>query len=206
MRSGSKNMCSVRQRPMPSAPNLRAVSASSGVSALARTFRRAHAVGPFHQRGEVAGQLRLDHRDGADEDLAGGAIERDGLAGAAPLAAGRQRLAGVVHGDAAGAGDAGPAHAARDHRGVAGHAAARGQDALGGVHAVDVLGAGLDAHQDDRLALGGARPPPHRPRRRRRRRPRPGEAGRPFASSLRGALGSSVGCSSWSSARGIRRA
>ena len=31
-------MCSVRQRPMPSAPNARAVRASSGVSALARTF------------------------------------------------------------------------------------------------------------------------------------------------------------------------
>jgi hypothetical protein len=40
IRAGSKNMCSVRQRPMPSAPNLRAVSASSGVSALARTFMR----------------------------------------------------------------------------------------------------------------------------------------------------------------------
>ena len=38
MRSPSKNMCSVRQRPMPSAPKLRAVFASSGVSALARTF------------------------------------------------------------------------------------------------------------------------------------------------------------------------
>lgn len=38
MRCGSKNMCSVRQRPMPSAPNWRAVEASSGVSALARTF------------------------------------------------------------------------------------------------------------------------------------------------------------------------
>jgi hypothetical protein len=38
MRSGSKNMCSVRHRPMPSAPYLRAVSASSGVSALARTL------------------------------------------------------------------------------------------------------------------------------------------------------------------------
>ena len=40
MRAGSKNMCSVRHRPMPSAPNLRAVSASSGVSALARTLSR----------------------------------------------------------------------------------------------------------------------------------------------------------------------
>ena len=35
-RAGSKNMCSVRQRPMPPALKLRAVWASSGVSALAR--------------------------------------------------------------------------------------------------------------------------------------------------------------------------
>ena len=34
------NMCSVRQRPMPSAPKLRARAASSGVSALARTRSR----------------------------------------------------------------------------------------------------------------------------------------------------------------------
>ncbi len=34
------NMCSVRQRPMPWAPNSRAFAASSGVSAFARTFRR----------------------------------------------------------------------------------------------------------------------------------------------------------------------
>jgi hypothetical protein len=33
----------------------------------------------------------------------------------------------------------------------------------------------------------------------------PGEAGSPLASTLRGALGSSVGCSSWSSAAGFTR-
>ncbi len=38
MRSSSKNICSVRHRPMPSAPNLIAARASAGVSALARTF------------------------------------------------------------------------------------------------------------------------------------------------------------------------
>jgi len=42
----------------------------------------------------------------------------------------------------------------RDHRGVRGHAAARGEDAFGGVHAVNVLGAGLDPHQDDLAAIG----------------------------------------------------
>ena len=39
-RSSAMNMCSVRQRPMPCAPNSRALAASSGVSAFARTFRR----------------------------------------------------------------------------------------------------------------------------------------------------------------------
>ena len=38
MRSSSKNMCSVRHNPMPSAPNLRAWAASAGVSALVRTL------------------------------------------------------------------------------------------------------------------------------------------------------------------------
>src|SRR3546814_16669337 len=52
---------------------------------------------------------------------------------------------------AAGAGDAGTAHAARDDRGVAGHPAARGEDAPCLVHAVDVLRAGLGADEDDRL-------------------------------------------------------
>ena len=37
MRPGSKNMCSVRQSPMPSAPNSRATRASAGVSAFVRT-------------------------------------------------------------------------------------------------------------------------------------------------------------------------
>ena len=35
--SSSKNMCSVRQRPIPSAPSSRAFFASAGVSAFVRT-------------------------------------------------------------------------------------------------------------------------------------------------------------------------
>ena len=38
IRFSSKNMCSVRQSPIPSAPNLTAARASAGVSALARTL------------------------------------------------------------------------------------------------------------------------------------------------------------------------
>ena len=55
------------------------------------------------------------------------------------LAAGGHGLRVVIDADRAGAGDAGLAHAARDHRRVRGHAAARGENAFGGVHAVDVL-------------------------------------------------------------------
>ena len=146
-------MCSVRQRPIPSAPNFRAVSASSGVSALARTPRRRQRIGPFHQGAEIAGHRRLDHRHGADEDFARGAVQGDDFAGVHRLAGAGQRLRAVIDRDAAGAGHARPAHAARHHRGVAGHAAAGGQDAAGGVHAVDVFGAGLDPDQDHRLTL-----------------------------------------------------
>src|SRR6185436_10633187 len=39
IRSSAKNMCSVRQRPMPCAPKSRAVRASFGVSAFVRTPR-----------------------------------------------------------------------------------------------------------------------------------------------------------------------
>ena len=51
MRSSPKNMCSVRQRPMPSAPKARAPAASSGVSALARTpSRRRLSAQPMSRR------------------------------------------------------------------------------------------------------------------------------------------------------------
>ena len=40
----------------------------------------AHAVGPAHQRGELAGQRRLEHRHAAGEHLAGRAVDGDDLA------------------------------------------------------------------------------------------------------------------------------
>ena len=39
IRFSPKNMCSVRHRPIPSAPNSRALAESLGVSALVRTLR-----------------------------------------------------------------------------------------------------------------------------------------------------------------------
>ena len=112
----------------------------------------AHAVGPAHQGLEVAGQLRLDHRHGAVQHLALGAVDGDHVAsreGASARGEGPRRLVDV---DLAGAGHAGTPHAARHHGGVAGHAAARGDDAARRVHAVDVLWAGLLAHQDHGVA------------------------------------------------------
>ena len=51
-------MCSVRQRPIPTAPKLRATSASCGVSALVRTFIRIF-IGQKIGCGKITGQVRL---------------------------------------------------------------------------------------------------------------------------------------------------
>ena len=57
MRSPSKNICSVRHRPMPSAPKGGPGRRRGGLSALVRTFRLAVLVGPAHQAAEVAGPM-----------------------------------------------------------------------------------------------------------------------------------------------------
>ena len=53
MRLPSKNMCSVRVRPMPTAPNATAFCACSGVSALVRTGEPGGLGAPFHELAEV---------------------------------------------------------------------------------------------------------------------------------------------------------
>ena len=107
-------------------------------------------VGPAHQRGEVAGKLRLDHLDHARQHLAGRAVDGDDvprLEGAASHA----HFAGLqVDANFPSARDTGPAHAARHHRRVAGHAAPRRHDAAGSIHAANVLRAGLFTNQDHR--------------------------------------------------------
>ena len=57
--------------------------------------------------------------------------------------------AAVIHLDVAAAGHTAFAHAAGHDRRMGRHAAAGRQDALGCMHAVDILGRCLDAHQDD---------------------------------------------------------
>ena len=155
MRSASKNMCSVRHSPMPSAPNLRAVAASSGVSALVRTFSvRMESAQPISvPKSPVSSGWRIATLPLNTWPVPPSMV----MISPRVMITGRrrQRALGRVDLDHAGAGDAGPAHAARHHGGMAGHAAARRQDALGRMHAVNVFGAGLVAHQDDGAAFGG---------------------------------------------------
>ncbi len=129
----------------------------------ARIFRRirvdanpelADLIGPAHQRAEFARQFRLDHRHPSGQHLAQRSVDGDDVAGLEGTRADAHGAAAVIDTDGAAAGDAGLAHAARDHRGVRGHAAARGQNAFRRVHAVNVFGAGLDPHQNDLAAIG----------------------------------------------------
>ena len=55
----------------------------------------------------------------------------------------------IVNANIACARDTRRAHAARDHRRVRGHAPARGDNRFGGVHAVNVFGAGFYPHQNN---------------------------------------------------------
>jgi hypothetical protein len=106
-------------------------------------------------------QRRRRQRRAPGEHLAGRAVDGQHVAALEDLI-GRPALA--EHGgwpraastrSAGGAGDARLAHAARDDRGVRGHAAAGREDADRGLHADDVLGRGLGAAPEHVLALGG---------------------------------------------------
>ena len=78
-RSAPKNMCSVRQRPIPSAPKERARAASAGASALARTRRRAQLVGPRSTVLNSIRDLRRDQRHVIERDRARRPVDRDRL-------------------------------------------------------------------------------------------------------------------------------
>jgi hypothetical protein len=184
MRSASKNMCSVRHRPMPSAPNRARCGVERGLG-VGADLQAAHAVGPFHQLAkspDSSGSIIFTAP--ARISPVEPSMVMTSPAGTCGRARGNSPSAAVDL-DFAGAGDAGPAHAAGDHRRVAGHAAARGEDAAGRVHAVDVLGL---VSSRTRITL------------RRKRRDlglvgvnttlpvaAPGEAGRPAAITSRGA-------------------
>ncbi len=114
-------------------------------------------IRPAHQGREIAGELRLDRRHRTDHDLARRPVDRDDFVRPHDNVSGCHRALGVIDAHIAGTGNAGPPHAARYHRGVAGHTAARRQDASGRMHAVDVVRARLDAHQDCGFAASSER-------------------------------------------------
>ena len=80
---------------------------------------RRDGVGPAHEFGEVAAELRLDHLHCADEHLALGAVDGDDIALLQRAGADADGAAFGVDLQGAGAADARTAHAARDDGGVA---------------------------------------------------------------------------------------
>ena len=112
-------------------------------------------VRELHDAAEIAALGGSGHSgDGLTVDVAGGAVQGD-IVALMVLAAGQgELLVLLIHLDVAAARDTAGAHAAGHNGRVAGHAAAHGQDALGVLHALDVLGRGLQADQDH-LFTGG---------------------------------------------------
>ena len=113
-------------------------------------------VGPGHDPAELAADGGVHSGDGARRRCC-----RWSRPGTASRPRGRscrpelKLLVLLIHHDGAAAGHAAGAHAAGHDGGVRGHAAADGQDALGSLHALDILGRGLQADQDHLLAPGG---------------------------------------------------
>ena len=151
---------------------LGAAQADAFRAELARSFGIARNVGigahaelaaeyirPSHERRHDAGRrIGVDGVGLSGEGLTGGTVERQ------PVAFLQRHLL-AAHGhthflalrvdvDVARAGYARGAHAAANHGCVAGHAAARGENALGHFHPVNIVRHGLFAHQDDRSRGG----------------------------------------------------
>ena len=106
-------------------------------------------VSPAHDAAELACDGGVNGGDDAVVDLTGGAVDGDVVALVVDLACQLELLVLLVHLYLAAAGDAALAHAAGDNCRVAGHTAANGQDALCSLHALDILGAGLETNQND---------------------------------------------------------
>ena len=126
-----------------------------GVVGVGADAHLAVLVRPGHDPAKLAGDGGVHGGDGLAVDVAGGAVQGDPVALLVGLAVQLELLVLLVHLDGAAAGHAAGAHAPGHHGGVGGHAAPDGEDALGGHHALDVLGGGLQPDQTDLLAPGG---------------------------------------------------
>ncbi len=136
----------------PELPGLGRVRGSVGVGAHPG---RGAIPRPSQERLELARERRIHERLRADDHLAGGAVQRDDLALAHHRAPGPEEMILLVDDHVARAHHAALAPAAGDHRRVRRQAAARGQHALGRVHAGHVLGRRLGPHEDDLLLAQG---------------------------------------------------
>ena len=206
-RSSAMNMCSVRQRPIPCAPNSRALAASSGVSAFARTFRRRSSSAQPRIVSKSSLICGGTSGDGADDHAAGAAVDRDRVAlgaAACPPIAQRARVEVDRQRPRSRRRRACPSRARRRPRA---RSSRRGRSGS------PLPGSGRGCRRGSSPSGRGSRSPrpcraPRpcrrrtRPRRRRRPARRSGPARRPRAR----AAGSIIGCSSWSSCAGSIRA
>ena len=112
-------------------------------------------AGQLHELTEVAAQVGGLRGHLTQVHLAGRTVERDPVALLDGESVHLDRAGLVVDLELTGARYAALAHAAGNDRSVRGHTAACGEDAGRVEHALQVLGRGLDAHQDGLLARCG---------------------------------------------------
>ena len=126
---------------------------------MATGLVQANLVGPGQDGIQIAGELGGDQVNGAVDDDTLGAVDGDDIALAqhAVTALDTHDLLSSVDMEALNAADARRTHAASDNGGVARLATVAGQDALGGDHALQVVGVGLPTNQNNLVALVGAR-------------------------------------------------
>ncbi len=127
------------------------------MSAFVADLQSPLGVGPAHQHRQVAADGRFNGRHLAEHDIAGRAVDGDEIPDAEGIFGNVDFALGVVDLQRRATGDTRLAHAARDDRRVRGHAAARGQHPLRRDHAMKILRACLDPHEDDRFARLTAR-------------------------------------------------
>ena len=135
------------------------VGVDAHVVGMAAGLVQANLVGPGQDGVQVARELGGDQVDCAVDNDALGTVDGDDVALVqyAVAALNAHDLLGRVDMEALDAADAGRTHAAGDNGGVARLATVARQDALGGNHALQVVGVGLPADQDDLVTLGRAR-------------------------------------------------
>ena len=111
-------------------------------------LKNAVLVRPVHDALEVTGNGSLYRRDISQINLTGGAIQRNIISLAYGMSAKLEELLLLVDSHITAAGDAAGSHSAGNNRCVRGHSSAHGQNALCGMHAVDVLRRGLLTNKD----------------------------------------------------------